>query len=122
MRPHADLRRRLAAGVLLLAVLAAGGLHHHEDLTGALAGGSPSERVLSSHSPLSPDAHWHSGVQVKDDPCLACQSHRAAGLAPGPTREAPLSVTFSDAAAISAAAVSAAIRSNGSRAPPAPLS
>jgi hypothetical protein len=122
MRSPADLRRRLAAGALLLAVLAAGGLHHHEDLTGALTGGAPTERVLSSHSPLSHDAHWHSGVQVKDDPCLACQSHRAAGLAPEPTREAPLSVTFSDAAALAAATVSAAIRSNGSRAPPALLS
>jgi hypothetical protein len=120
MRPHADLRRRLAAGVLLLAVLAAGGLHHHEDLT-ALAG-APTERVLSGHSPLSHGAHWHSGVQVKDDPCLACQSHRAAGLAPEPTREAPLSITFSEAATIAAATVSASIRSNGSRAPPAPLS
>jgi hypothetical protein len=122
MRPHADLRRRLAAGVLLLAVLAAGGLHHHEDLTGAVAGGASTERVLSSHSPLSHDAHWHSGIRVKDDPCLACQSHRAAGMAPEPTRETPLSVTFSDAAAIAATTVSAAICSNGSRAPPSPLS
>jgi hypothetical protein len=116
------LRRRLAAAVLLLAVLAAGGLHHHEDLTGGLAPvGATGERVVSRHSPLSHGAHWHSGVQVKDDPCLACQSHRAAGLAPEPTRETPLSVTFSDASAIAAATVFAAIRSNGSRAPPALL-
>ncbi|HWZ84914.1 MAG TPA: hypothetical protein VN032_01855, partial [Thermoanaerobaculia bacterium] len=76
----------------------------------------------SSHSPLSHGAHWHSGIQVKEDPCLACQSHRAAGLAPEPCREAPFSVTFSDAAAIAAATLSSTIRSNGSRAPPALLS
>jgi hypothetical protein len=121
MRSRTDLRRRIAAGVLLLAVLAAGGLHHHEDLTGALTGGAAADRVLSSHSPLSHGAHWHSGVQVKEDPCLACQSHRASDLAPEPCREAPFSITFSDAAAVAAATVTSAVRSNGSRAPPALL-
>jgi hypothetical protein len=117
-------RRRLAAGLLLLATLAGGGLHHHEDLTGALVAGgagASADRVLSSHSPLSRGAHWHSGVQVKDDPCLACQSQRAAGFAPEPSRESPLAAVFANLEAVVVAAVSATVRSNGSRAPPALL-
>ncbi len=116
--------RRFAAGFLLLAALAGGGLHHHEDLNGALVAGgvgAPADRVLSSHSPHSRGAHWHSGVPVKDDPCLACQSQRASGLAPEPCRESPLAVVFAHLGAVAVAMAPATPRSNGSRAPPALL-
>ncbi len=114
------LGRRFAAGILLLGVLAAAGLHHHEDLAGPVAGGSL-ERVLSSHSPLSRAAHWHSGVRVKDDPCLACQSQRSVGAAPELCREAPLALAYFRATLSALSPVSCGVRSHGSRAPPALL-
>jgi hypothetical protein len=117
LRP--GLFRRLAAGVLLLGALAGAGLHHHEDLVGA--SGAPAERFLSSHSPLSRAAHWHSAVRAKDDPCLACQGQRAAGLALAARREAPLTIAFFRGADGAVAVDSPAVRSNGSRAPPALL-
>ena len=119
------LRRRLAGAVLLLAVLAAaGGLHHHDDLFGAFQGGAPgaaTERVASSHSPLSKGAHWHSGVSVKQDPCLACQTHRLPGLASGACAGAQLSVLQFAVAIVTVAPGSAVRHSGGSRAPPALL-
>ncbi|HYX22208.1 MAG TPA: hypothetical protein VFA98_15300, partial [Thermoanaerobaculia bacterium] len=71
MTVRRGLLRRLAAGLLVLGAFAAAGLHHHEDLAGTVSG-APLERVVSGHSPLSRAAHWHAGVFVKDDPCLAC--------------------------------------------------
>ena len=116
------LRRRFAGTVLLLAVLAgAGGLHHHDDLFGAFQGtpGAATERVASSHSPLSKAAHWHAGVSVKEDPCLACHGHRMPGLASvacGGTQ--PTILQF--AVAIVTVAPGSVVRhAGGSRAPPA---
>ena len=106
--------------MLLLGVLAATGLQHHEDLAGAVAR-APLERVLSSHSPLSRAAHWHSGVRVKDDPCLACQSQRSAGVAPEPCREAPLALAYFQATPSPLSPVSTGIATHGSRGPPALL-
>ncbi|MFY9550439.1 MAG: hypothetical protein WAU32_04755 [Thermoanaerobaculia bacterium] len=124
MRPASRLQR-LAGGFLLLAAFAASGsLHHHEDLGGALLPGSGSgglERVVSSHSPLSKAAHWHSGVRVKDDPCLACSVQRAVGM-PASTHFVEPSLA-AVRAADSAAAVSGSFARLplGSRAPPALL-
>jgi hypothetical protein len=117
------LRRRVAGAVLLLAVLAvAGGLHHHDDLFGAFQGGAAgagTERVASSHSPLSKGSHWHSGVSVKEDPCLACHSHRMAGLSSGPCVGAqPTTLQFA-VAIVTVAPGSVVLHSGGSRAPPA---
>jgi hypothetical protein len=117
--PH-GLRRRAAAGILFLGVLAAGVLPHHEDLAGAIAG-APLERVLSSHSPLSKGAHFHSGVPVKDDPCLACQSHRSAGVAAELCRETPAALALFHGTPVSFSAVPADVASHGSRGPPALL-
>jgi hypothetical protein len=114
------LRSRVVAGILLLGVLAAGALHHHEDLWGAISG-APLERVLSRHSPLSTDAHWHSGTRVKDDPCLACQSHRSVGVSPEPCREVPLALADFHATLPPLSPVSVGIESHGSRGPPALL-
>ena len=118
-------RRRFAGAVLLLAVLAAaGGLHHHDDLFGAFQGGAPgaaTERVASNHSPLSKAAHWHAGVSVKEDPCLACHGHRMPGLASSACVGAqPTTLQF--AVAIVTVAPGSVVRhSGGSRAPPALL-
>ena len=114
------LGRRFAAGILLLGVLSAAGLPHHEDLAGAVSGASL-ERVVSGHSPLSHADHWHSGVRVKDDPCLACQSHRAAGVAPEPCRETPLTLALFHATPWSLPTVSGDAASHDSRGPPALL-
>ena len=114
------LGRRFAAGILLLGVLSAAGLPHHEDLAGAVSG-APLERVVSGHSPLSHADHWHSGVRVKDDPCLACQSHRAAGVAPEPCRETPLTLALFHATTWSLPTVSGDAASHESRGPPALL-
>ena len=119
------LRRRLSGAVVLLAVLAAaGGLHHHDDLFGAFQGvapGAATERVASSHSPLSKAAHWHAGVSVKEDPCLACHGHRMPGLAFAPcARTQPTILQFA-VAIVTVAPGSAIRRSGGSRAPPALL-
>ena len=122
MRRPASRLQRLAGGFLLLAAFAASGsLHHHEDLGGALLPSSVSgglERVVSSHSPLSKAAHWHSGVRVKDDPCLACSVQRAAGM--------PASAGLADPSLASVRAPDAAAAVSGffarlplgSRAPP----
>ena len=124
MSRFAALRRRLAGAVLLLAVLAAaGGLHHHDDLFGAFQGtpGAATERVASSHSPLSKAAHWHAGVSVKEDPCLACHGQRLPGLASGACAGTqPTILQF--AVAIVTVAPGAVVRhAGGSRAPPALL-
>jgi hypothetical protein len=117
--------RRLWAGILLAASFAvSSAFHNHEDLAGALQGGlagSAVDRVVSGHSPLSRAAHWHSGVRVKDDPCLACQSQRLAGLAADSCRETLVSISPHVAAALEASPASRTILSNGSRAPPALL-
>ncbi|HKD20255.1 MAG TPA: hypothetical protein VKG23_20570 [Thermoanaerobaculia bacterium] len=118
-RAH-GLGRRLAAGILLLGVLAAAGLHHHEDLWGVVSG-APLERVISGHSPLSSDAHWHSGIVVKDDPCLACQSQRSAGVAAEPCRETPLALALFHATPASISPVPIDVETHGSRGPPALL-
>jgi hypothetical protein len=120
MKHPRGLSRRIAAGILLFGVLAAAGLHHHEDLAGAVSG-APLERVVSNHSPLSGATHWHSGVPVKDDPCLACQSHRSVGAAPEPSREAPLTLACFHATLSFSSPVSGGIEFHGSRAPPALL-
>ena len=119
------LRRRLAGAILLLAVLAtAGGLHHHDDLFGAFQGGAAgaaTERVASNHSPLSKAAHWHSGVSVREAPCLACQSQRMAGIA-SDTRVSAQPTILQFAIAIVTVAPGSAVRhAGGSRAPPALL-
>jgi hypothetical protein len=114
------LRIRAVAGILLLGVLAAAGLHHHEDLAGAVSGG-PLERVVSGHSPLSHADHWHSGVRVKDDPCLACQSHRTAGVTAKLCREAPIALALFHPTVSSLPTVSSEVASHGSRGPPALL-
>jgi len=119
-RPN-GIGRRFVAGILLLGALAAGGLLHHEDLAGGLSGSSQLERVLSSHSPLSSDAHWHSGVRVKDDPCLACQSQRSAGVLAEPCRETPVALAVFHATSAILSPVTAALESHGSRGPPALL-
>jgi hypothetical protein len=125
MLPSSVLRRRLALGVLLLAALTVvGGLHHHEDLAGALQGGAAgasTERVASSHSPLSKAAHWHAGVRVKEDPCLACQGHRMAGLASDPCVGAPPSLLQFAVAIVTVTPGSVVLHSGGSRGPPSPL-
>ena len=116
--------RRLAAAALLLAALAGAGLHHHEDLSGALSvasAGEARDRVVSSHSPLSKTAHWHSGVRVKDDPCLACQSHRMAGLAADARPETPLTIVLGAAAVLAFAPISVTESFHGCRAPPSQL-
>ncbi len=119
------LRRRFAGAVLLLAVLAAaGGLHHHDDLFGAFQGAAPgaaTERVASSHSPLSKAAHWHAGVSVKEDPCLACHGHRLPGLASGAYAGTQPTILQFAVAIVTVAPGSAVRRSGGSRAPPALL-
>jgi hypothetical protein len=113
--------RRLWAGILLAASLAvSSAFHNHEDLAGGLQA-SAVDRVVSSHSPLSKAAHWHSGVRVKDDPCLACQSHRLAGLAADPCRETLVSISPHVAETLEATPASRTVLSNGSRAPPALL-
>jgi hypothetical protein len=118
-------RRRVACGIVLLAVLAsAGGLHHHEDLAGAFQPGAPgaaTDRYVSNHSPLEKAAHWHTGVHVKEDPCLACHGQRMAGLPADPCVDTPLALVRLAFAAPSCAAFSVATASNGSRAPPALL-
>lgn len=119
MTARAGLLRRLAAGLLLLGALAGVGLHHHEDLAGAV--GAPSERVLSSHNPLSRATHWHSAVRVKDDPCLACHGQRAAGLSPEAHDAAVVAAVLFHGSKIAAAPAAAALASHGSRAPPALL-
>lgn len=119
------LRRRVACAVLLLAVLAsAGGLHQHEDLAGVFQGGVPgaaTDRFVSNHSPFEKAAHWHTGVYVKDEPCLACHGQRMAGLPADPCVETPVALIRFAAASLSFAPVSIAAVSNGSRAPPALL-
>lgn len=114
--------RRLWAGLLLAASFAASGaLHNHEDLAGAIQGqlaGNAVELVVSTHSPLSKASHWHSGVVVKEDACLACQSQRFAGVAANPSHEAPTSATRFVPGVLEASAGSATPLSNGSRAPP----
>ena len=114
------LRFRAVAGILLLGVLAAAGLHHHEDLAGAVSG-APLERVVSGHSPLSHGEHWHSGVVVKDDPCLACQSQRTAGVTAESCRDIPLSLALFHAAPAPQSVSSFGVESHGSRGPPALL-
>ena len=116
------LRRRISGAVLLLAVLAAaGGLHHHDDLFGALQGtpGAATERVSSSHSPLSKAAHWHTGVSVKDEPCLACHGHRMPGLASGACAGTQPTILRFLVAIVTVAPGSTVRHSGGSRAPPA---
>jgi hypothetical protein len=122
MPGSSSLRRRLAAAALLAASLAAGsGLHHHEDLAGSLleVSGKPLDRVRSDHNPLAHGAHWHAGVSVKEDPCLACAVHRLPGLL---AAEALATVVHAGHAATPSPRVptsSVASLSNGSRAPPA---
>ncbi len=115
--------RKLWTGLLFAATFAAtGALHNHEDLAGAIQGrlaGHAVERVVSTHSPLSKASHWHSGVVVKDDACLACQILRFAGVAATPGREAPISVSQFDPTVEGASHLSESAFSNGSRAPPA---
>jgi hypothetical protein len=122
MSRSSTLRRRLAGAVLLLAVLAAaGGLHQHGDLFGAFQGGADGatvERVTSNHSPLSKAAHWHSGVSVKEDPCLACHSQRMAGLPSDPCVGTQPSLLQFAIAPVAVAPGSAILLSGGSRAPP----
>jgi hypothetical protein len=114
--------RRLWAGLLLAASFAASSaVHNHADLAGAIQGqlaGNLAERVVSTHSPLSKASHWHSGVVVKEDACLACQSQRFAGVAATPCREAPISVATFDPTVQETSHRSEAPLSNGSRAPP----
>ncbi len=117
--------RKLWAGLLLAATFAASGaLHNHEDLAGTIQGqlaGGAIELVVSTHSPLSKAPHWHSGVVVKEDACLACQSQRFAGVPAKPCREAPISAARFVPGVLEASAGSATPLSNGSRAPPALL-
>jgi hypothetical protein len=116
------LLRRVAGAIVLLAVLAAaGGLHHHGDLFGAFQGGgagAATERVASNHSPLSKAAHWHSGVSVKEDPCLACHGQRMAGLPSDPCVGTQPSLLRFAVAIVTVAPGSAVHFSGGSRAPP----
>src|SRR5215467_12341183 len=115
-----SLLRRLAAGLVLLGAFGGAGLHHHEDLA-SFAAGAPAERVLSGHSPLSHSAHWHSAVVVKDDACLACQTHRISGTTISVSPETPLALAFFLPASSPVSPVSTGIGSHGSRAPPALL-
>jgi len=111
--------RRFAVLVLLAAVGSAAALHHHEDLAGNLAGAVAGvDRIVSTHSPLSKAAHWHSGTHVKDDPCLACSSQRGAGIPAAACFIAPLLTSFAAVATRAAASSSFARLPNGSRAPP----
>jgi hypothetical protein len=112
--------RCLVALVLLAAVAAAGALHHHEDLAGTLAGAGV-DRIVSSHNPLSNGTHWHSDTHIKDDPCLACSSHRGAGMPAAARFIAPLLTSFSATATRAASSSSFARLPHGSRAPPALL-
>lgn len=120
MTPPRGLRFRAVAGILLLGVLAAAGLPHHEDLAGGIPG-APLERVVSRHSPLSHGEHWHSGVRVKDDPCLACHNSRAAGVTAEPCRDVPLSFALLRVAFAPLSLASTGVESHGSRGPPALL-
>jgi hypothetical protein len=117
--------RKVFAGLLIAASFAASGaFHNHEDLAGAIQGqpvGGAVDRVVSSHSPFSKASHWHSGVSVKDDTCLACQAHRLAGIAPEACREGLASISQLLRAVVETALSPVAIVSNGSRAPPALL-
>jgi len=113
--------KRLTSAVLLVAAVAASGvLHHHEDLSGGFfppAG----DRVVSSHSPLEKAAHWHLGVRVKDDLCLACSVHRSIGM-PGAARfDAPILTPLLAAASAAAGSRSFTRIAYGSRGPPALL-
>ena len=113
--------QRLTAGILLAAVVAtAGGLHLHENLAGLIAPMSPGapDRVVSHHSPLSKASHWHSIVRTDDHPCLACQSHRMAGLAAHASLELPVLIIEFAGDAVSSKPISIASFANGSRAPP----
>ena len=109
--------RRLGAALLLASVAAAGAIHHHEDLAGAVAG-TGADRVVSSHSPLTKAAHWHSGIHVKDDPCLACSTQRGAGMPAAASFVVPLLASFLAVAARAASSFSFARLPHGSRAPP----
>ena len=120
MSTRRGLLRRVAAGLVLLGALSGAGLHHHEDLA-SFVPGALGERVLSGHSPLSHSVHWHSAVVVKDDPCLACQSHRVAGTTIEPCRETPLAFFLLHAVSSPISRFSAEIETHGSRGPPALL-
>jgi hypothetical protein len=116
-----SLRLRVVVGVLLSGFLAAGsGLHHREDLASVVleAPGAPLEQVRSDHNPLARDTHWHAGVSVKEDPCLACAVHRLPGLA-ALTAFAAILQTGPAAAPLPAIVADTVVFvSNGSRAPP----
>jgi heme A synthase len=113
--------RRLAAGVLLAAIIAsAGGLHVHESFAGLVSPtstGAP-ERVVSNHSPLSKATHWHSVVRFDEHPCLACHSHRMAGLAVNASVSLPVLIAAFAGDEVASKPVSIASFANGSRAPP----
>ncbi len=109
--------RRFAALLLLATVAGAAALHHHEDLAGTV-GGAGGDRVVSNHSPLSKASHWHSGIHVKDDPCLACSTQRGAGMPAAAGFVVPLLASFMAVAARAASARSFARLPLGSRAPP----
>jgi len=114
--------RRFSSALLLSATVAFAALHHHEDLASSGPGSvAPAERVLSGHSPLSRDAHWHSGTRVKDDPCLACQGHRLPGLAAEFHGEARQATERYFAERLAVARLCECSLGNGSRAPPALL-
>ena len=113
--------RRLTGGLLLLAVMAAaGGFHNHQSLSSLVSpptAGS-SEQVVSTHSPFSKASHWHSVVRSDDDVCLACHSHRMAGLAAHASLSGPVLITSLAGDAVASKPVSIASFANGSRAPP----
>jgi hypothetical protein len=113
--------RRLVAGVLLGAVIAsAGGLHVHESFAGLVSPAAPGapERVVSNHSPLSKASHWHSVVRFDEHPCLACHSHRMAGLAGDASLPFPILIASVANDEVASKPVSIASFANGSRAPP----
>ena len=113
--------RSLTASLVLAAVvLAAGGLHNHESLSSLVSpsASASSEKTVSNHSPLSKASHWHSVVRADDHPCLACHSHRMAGLAAHASLPSLVRIAGFARDAVASKPVSIASFANGSRAPP----
>jgi hypothetical protein len=121
--PLADrrLRSRLGCVVLLLALSVTCGLIHLEDLAVGVMGkahAAPSAHTVSRHSPRSSQTHWHLGMEVKEDPCLACQSQRMAGPLPDLAAEVALLLGGMALSGVSGEQIAIGVRSSASRAPP----
>ena len=72
--------RRLAGALTLAAVVAASAASHHHAIL-AEDSHTPSEEVVTTHSPYSIASHWHAILKILPvDPCWACQWSRVPGM------------------------------------------